>query len=90
MYAKTAYEAVRDADALLVVTEWDEFKELDMRRVCSLMNSPILVDGRNLYGPEEMIKEGFIYEGVGRRGTGYRKAEAVEPALSGATSSQGS
>ncbi len=65
-YCADAYEVAEGSDALILVTEWDEFKELDMRRISSSMNCPILIDGRNLYDPEQMIKAGFIYEGVGR------------------------
>jgi UDPglucose 6-dehydrogenase len=65
-YCANAYDVAEGSDALVLVTEWDEFKELDMRRVSSSMNCPILIDGRNFYDPEEMIQAGFIYEGIGR------------------------
>jgi len=65
-YCANAYEVAEGSDALVLITEWDEFKELDMRRVSSSMNCPILIDGRNFYDPEEMIQAGFIYEGIGR------------------------
>ena len=72
-YCADAYEVATGSDVLILVTEWDEFKELDMKRVASLMNQPVMVDGRNLYDPEAMVKEGFIYEGIGRHST-KRKA----------------
>jgi UDPglucose 6-dehydrogenase len=66
-YCNDAYEVARGSDAIILITEWDEFKELDMRLVASLMNQPILVDGRNFYDPGVITQAGFIYEGVGRR-----------------------
>ena len=72
-YCADAYEVAAGSDALILVTEWGEFKELDMKKVASLMNNPVLIDGRNLYDPEEMIRAGFIYEGIGRYGTGSEK-----------------
>lgn len=64
--AEDAYDLAQDADALLVVTEWDEFKHLDMKRVKESMAQPILVDGRNIYNPEQMVGLGFTYRAVGR------------------------
>ncbi|MCK5601428.1 UDP-glucose/GDP-mannose dehydrogenase family protein [Candidatus Pacearchaeota archaeon] len=66
-YCADAYEVAKNSDALILVTEWDEFKELDMQVVSSLMNRPIIIDGRNLYDPDAMIQAGFIYEGIGHR-----------------------
>lgn len=60
------YETIRDCDALLVVTEWDEFRNLDMRAVKALLKKPVLVDGRNIYDPKEMKALGFTYIGIGR------------------------
>ncbi|CAB5083568.1 UDP-glucose 6-dehydrogenase (EC [Olavius algarvensis associated proteobacterium Delta 3] len=60
------YETIRDCDALVVVTEWNEFRNLDMRAVKILLKQPILIDGRNIYDPEEMRDLGFTYVGVGR------------------------
>ena len=65
-YCATPYDAAKDVDALLVVTDWNEFKQLDMERVRGLMARPILLDGRNLYDPKQMRRLGFIYQGVGR------------------------
>ena len=65
-YTSSPYDTVKGADALLVVTEWNEFRSLDMRKVKSLMGSPILIDGRNIYDPKEMAAIGFSYAGVGR------------------------
>lgn len=67
-FAKNPYDAVKGADCLVLVTEWEEFRKLDFRKVRKLMRQPILVDGRNLYSPEEMKKLGFRYTGMGRGG----------------------
>ncbi len=64
--AEDPYELAQGVDALLVVTEWDEFKHLDMRRIKEGMAQPILVDGRNIYDPEQMAALGFTYRAVGR------------------------
>ncbi len=69
-YCADAYEVAAGSDALILVTEWDEFKELDMEKVVSLMNRPVMVDGRNLYDPDDMVAAGFIYEGIGRHSVG--------------------
>lgn len=65
-YCTGAYEAMNDADALVIVTEWDAFRALDLPRVKSLLRAPILVDLRNIY-PRDMVEaEGFTYTAVGR------------------------
>jgi len=65
-FCKDAYETAKGADCLLVVTEWNEFKELDLPRIKKLMNVPLIVDGRNIYEPAKMKKEGFRYISIGR------------------------
>jgi UDPglucose 6-dehydrogenase len=60
------YALVKDADAVIVVTPWNEFKQLDMVRVKNAMRQPIMIDGRNLYDPADMRELGFTYRGVGR------------------------
>lgn len=65
-YSKDAYEACRDSDALILVTEWNEFRALDLERVRSLMKQPIMIDLRNVYDPERLRAAGFIYRSVGR------------------------
>lgn len=62
-----AYEAVKDADALVVVTEWNEFREPDFAKVRSLMRHAAVFDGRNIYDPQVLRDLGFHYEGIGRR-----------------------
>jgi UDPglucose 6-dehydrogenase len=63
---RDAYEVAQGADALLIVTEWNEFRHLDLDRIKSMMRSPVLVDGRNLYDPQQMEELGFVYRGIGR------------------------
>ncbi|MFH1916061.1 MAG: UDP-glucose/GDP-mannose dehydrogenase family protein [Nanoarchaeota archaeon] len=65
-FAKNPYACLQDADALVILTEWDEFRQLDKQKMKSLMKSPLVVDGRNVYEPEEMRSLGFVYESVGR------------------------
>ena len=65
-FKSNAYEALEDADALVIVTEWDQFRALDLDRMKLLMRRPAVVDLRNIYKPEEMRERGFLYESVGR------------------------
>ena len=65
-FARNAYEAAEETDALVVVTEWNEFKQLNMERVKTSMKTPLLFDGRNIYDPLKMRRLGFDYHGVGR------------------------
>jgi UDPglucose 6-dehydrogenase len=65
-YCKDPYAVATGADALLVVTEWDEFSHLDLDRLKSLMRRPVIVDGRNIFDPKTMRDRGFVYRGVGR------------------------
>ena len=60
------YEAVKDADALVIVTEWNQFRALDMTRIRDLMKTPRIADLRNIYEPEDLRALGFEYVGVGR------------------------
>ncbi len=65
-YTKDAYAVAAGADALVVVTEWNEFRHLDMARVKASMRRPVIVDGRNIYDPAVMHGHGFTYRGIGR------------------------
>jgi UDPglucose 6-dehydrogenase len=77
-YAGSADEAMRNADALLILTDWREFAELDLERMHSLLRYPIVIDGRNLFDPERMAEAGFTYLSVGRAAvTPVREAAAV-------------
>ncbi|WP_419254471.1 UDP-glucose dehydrogenase family protein [Caulobacter sp. ErkDOM-YI] len=61
-----AYEAAEGADALVILTEWDQFRALDLDRLKLLMNSPVVVDLRNVYKPSDMVRHGFTYASIGR------------------------
>ena len=67
-WCEDAYDAMTGAEALTIVTEWNEFRALDLERVKSLMKSPVMVDLRNIYDPDEMAAAGFRYTCVGRAG----------------------
>jgi UDPglucose 6-dehydrogenase len=62
----SAYSAIDGADAVVIVTEWDAFRALDLGRVKQLLKAPILVDLRNVYDPAEVRAAGFSYVSVGR------------------------
>jgi len=66
-YCSSPYDAAKDSDALVIVTEWNEFKEMDLKKIKSLMKHPLIVDGRNIYNPDLMKKEGFTYISIGRK-----------------------
>ena len=65
-FAKNAYEAAQDADALVILTEWDQFRALDLDRIKAALNSNVVVDLRNIYSPEDMAAKGFAYTSIGR------------------------
>jgi UDPglucose 6-dehydrogenase len=65
-YAADEYDAIKNADALVIITEWNQFRALDMEKVKSLLKSPKLADLRNIYEPQDMKDMGFDYVGVGR------------------------
>ena len=65
-FADSAAEAVQDAAALVIMTEWDEFRALDLAALVKIMEAPILIDLRNIYSPAEAAAAGFIYHGIGR------------------------
>ncbi len=66
IYFEDPYEAIRDADGLGIITEWDLYQTLDLPRVKSLLKRPVVVDGRNIFDPETMLNLGFVYRGMGR------------------------
>jgi UDPglucose 6-dehydrogenase len=66
-YCESNYDALKGADALLVVTEWNEFRKPDFQRMKTLMKKPVIFDGRNIYDPKTMKEYGFVYSGIGRR-----------------------
>jgi UDPglucose 6-dehydrogenase len=65
-YMENAYDTVTDADVVIVMTEWNEFKEMDLEKIKLLVRTPNLIDGRNMYDPEKTRELGFTYLGVGR------------------------
>src|SRR5205807_439518 len=77
-YAASPYEAAADAHALVILTEWDEFRSVDLGRIRAIMRTPIIVDGRNLFGPDEMLRKGFEYHSLGR-GDIDRGAAPLQP-----------
>jgi UDPglucose 6-dehydrogenase len=81
VFATNAYEAANGCDALLILTEWREFAELDLAKVRAALKHPIVIDGRNLYTPQRMADAGFIYHSIGR-------ATGVPEQLSAATSGE--
>jgi UDPglucose 6-dehydrogenase len=68
IYCSSAYEAAQGAHALLLLTEWDEFRALNLPKVRELMEFPIIVDGRNLFDPHQVCEAGFEYVSIGRHG----------------------
>jgi len=66
-FCNDPYEVCKGADALIILTEWNEFKEMDLKKIKSLLSSPIIIDGRNIYSPEDLKKEGFTYISIGRK-----------------------
>jgi len=67
LYVNSPYEAVEGAAALLIITEWDEFKGLDLKKIKDVMANPIIIDGRNIFEPEDVRSLGFEYYSVGRK-----------------------
>lgn len=65
--ANNQYDALKDADALLIITEWNEFRNPDFNKVKSLLKSPAIFDGRNVYDLDEMKEFGFFYASIGRQ-----------------------
>ena len=65
-WCESSYEALEGADVVALVTEWNEFRALDLERVKASMSNPVMVDLRNIYNPEEMVDAGFEYYCIGR------------------------
>lgn len=66
VYCQDAYDAATDSDALIIVTEWNQFRSLNLERIQELLRQPVVIDLRNVYEPDRMRSEGFIYDSVGR------------------------
>jgi len=65
-YSKDPYQAVKKVDALIIITEWNEFRQIDLNKVKKLMKNPTIFDGRNIYDPSDLKKMGFKYYSIGR------------------------
>ena len=65
-FASDVYDLAKDLDTLIIVTEWNDFKEIDFKKIKKLMKNPVIIDGRNIYNPEQLRNLGFTYLGVGR------------------------
>jgi UDPglucose 6-dehydrogenase len=65
-YCDGPYSCAEDADALVIVTEWEQFRALDIDRLKQIMACPVLIDLRNVYRPEDVISAGFFYDSIGR------------------------
>ena len=65
-YVTSALEAAKNADALLVLTDWEEFRAIDLKELHELLHYPIVIDGRNMFSPAAMAEHGFFYTSVGR------------------------
>jgi len=80
-FVNDPYELAKDADGLVLATEWDMYRALDLAKVASLMRSPVLVDGRNVFKPEQARAAGITYLSIGRADvyveTTHRPASAV-------------
>jgi UDPglucose 6-dehydrogenase len=79
-YCDGAYDCIKDADAAVIVTEWEQFRALDLKRMRDLMACPVVVDLRNIYRPEEMRNLGFAYTCIGRSSANL----AIHPSISAA------
>lgn len=77
-YCSSPYQACEGAHALLLLTEWEEFRKVDLRRVAALMDWPILLDGRNMFEPEKVTQAGLEYISVGRKRACPRSVVSVE------------
>jgi UDPglucose 6-dehydrogenase len=65
-FTQSAYDAAQDADAIVILTEWDQFRALDFDRLKTVLKAPVVIDLRNIYSPEDMAAKGFAYTSIGR------------------------
>jgi UDPglucose 6-dehydrogenase len=80
IYADDLYKAATDADAVVILTEWKEFASVDLDRLREALRFPIMVDGRNLFKPQQMQDHGFTYFSVGRLAA-YLASKASKPVI---------
>jgi UDPglucose 6-dehydrogenase len=76
-FAENPYDVAQGADALLILTDWEEFASLDLKHLRKLLKYPIILDGRNLYTPEEMEQNGLMYVSVGRKPSSLKQFAKV-------------
>jgi UDPglucose 6-dehydrogenase len=76
-YCNDAYEAAQGADAVLLLTEWDEFKNVDWSRLAALVERPLIIDGRNALSREDVVANGFHYIGIGGISAAPQAAQAL-------------
>ena len=67
VYCGDIYETAEKSDCIMLMTEWDEFRDVDWKKIKGIMAQPVILDGRNLYDPEKLKKLGFKYAGIGRK-----------------------
>jgi len=67
IFVRSAFDAVKDTDALIILTEWNEFKQINLHAIKDLMKTPVIIDGRNIYDPTTIKEIGFTYYAVGRQ-----------------------
>ncbi|MGB8771069.1 MAG: UDP-glucose/GDP-mannose dehydrogenase family protein [Candidatus Korobacteraceae bacterium] len=85
-YATSVMEAARDADALLVLTDWEEFRTIDLDRLREVLRYPIVIDGRNIFSPATMAEHGFTYTSVGRADVHHETASGQKSPVAAKTS----
>jgi UDPglucose 6-dehydrogenase len=78
-FAESSYAAAHKADALLILTDWEEFAALDLDRIKTALKFPVIIDGRNLYMPKRMAESGFTYVSVGRPDAAPQKSAVKAP-----------
>ncbi len=80
-WCEGAYETMQDAAAVVIITEWNEFRLLDLARVRNLLRQPLMIDFRNIYSPDEMASAGFVYHSIGRPDVATKADSVVEKVL---------
>ena len=65
-FCKNSYDVAKDSDALVIMTEWNTFKKINLKKIKKLLKHPIVIDGRNIFDPKKMQKMGFKYTCIGR------------------------
>ena len=66
IWCKNSYDAAKNSDALVILTEWNQFRALDLKKLKNILKNKVIIDLRNIYNPEEIIESGFHYYSIGR------------------------